>query len=352
MVALLEKTDGSEGFYQIVDFINASHIRFALSKNPTIYDSHIKQFWQTATVNTLDNGEQEITTIVDGHVKTITIAYVRKYLKLADAGGLSSLPNTEIFDQLSLMGTFVSTASTQRHTDTTTETLMEIKKSAAKTKELAQKLHKEKQARFNAEQEAEFDAELQAGEKCSEEDLPMKLVDLFNQRKKFFAQQRAEAKRNKPMTPAQQKEYMSNYIKNQELEIQKLKRAGQEVLEEPAKRKKIGEALEEVYVEALQVKYTIIDREVYTKESRKYWKIIRAGNYKEAYQDFADILKKFDRDDLMMVILYGSFKEKDYPLSKALMMLMLVAKLSLEQSSEMANELLRKIFTLANSLRQ
>ncbi|GJW48614.1 hypothetical protein Tco_0080260 [Tanacetum coccineum] len=57
MVALLEKLDGSEGFHLIVDFLNASHIRFALSKNPTIYDSHIKQFWQTATVNTLNNGE-------------------------------------------------------------------------------------------------------------------------------------------------------------------------------------------------------------------------------------------------------------------------------------------------------
>ncbi|GKD52768.1 hypothetical protein Tco_1281744, partial [Tanacetum coccineum] len=104
MVALLEKTDRSEGFHQIVDFLNASHIRFALSKNPTIYDSHIKQFWQTATVNTLDNGEQEITVTVDGHVKIVTIATVKKYLQLEDVGGLSSLPNTEIFNQLSLMG--------------------------------------------------------------------------------------------------------------------------------------------------------------------------------------------------------------------------------------------------------
>ncbi|GJV61455.1 hypothetical protein Tco_1467555 [Tanacetum coccineum] len=65
MVALLEKTDGSEGFHPIVDFLNASHIKFVLSENPTIYDSHIKQFWQTATVNTLDNGEQEITAKVN-----------------------------------------------------------------------------------------------------------------------------------------------------------------------------------------------------------------------------------------------------------------------------------------------
>ncbi|GJV45421.1 hypothetical protein Tco_1429957 [Tanacetum coccineum] len=89
--------------------------------------------------------------------------------------------------------------------------------------------------------------QLQAGEKYSEKDLPMKLVELVNQRKKLFAQQRAEAKRNKPMTLAQQKAYMSTYIKNQEgvqsfmpvnseLEVQRLKRAGQEVFEETAKR--------------------------------------------------------------------------------------------------------------------
>ncbi|GJU73798.1 hypothetical protein Tco_1265203 [Tanacetum coccineum] len=48
----------------------------------------------------------------------------------------------------------------------------------------------------------DFVQQLQAGEKCSEEDLPMKLVKLVNQRKKFFARQREEAKRNKPMTPA------------------------------------------------------------------------------------------------------------------------------------------------------
>ncbi|GKB08949.1 hypothetical protein Tco_0837261 [Tanacetum coccineum] len=97
--------------------------------------------------------------------------------------------------------------------------------------ELAQKLHEEEQARFNAKQEAKVAADedlvqqLQAGEKYSEEDLPRKLVELVNQRKKFYSQQRAEAKRNKPMTPAQQKAYMSTYIKNKEgdYSIKKLK---------------------------------------------------------------------------------------------------------------------------------
>ncbi|GKE04511.1 hypothetical protein Tco_1396529 [Tanacetum coccineum] len=40
------------------------------------------------------------------------------------------------------------------------------------------------------------------------------LVDLINQRKKYFATQKAEAKRNKPMTQAQQRNYMINYIKH------------------------------------------------------------------------------------------------------------------------------------------
>ncbi|GJX41638.1 retrovirus-related pol polyprotein from transposon TNT 1-94, partial [Tanacetum coccineum] len=353
LVALLKKIDGSEGFHQIVDFLNASHIRFSLSENPTIYDSHIKQFWQTATVNTLDNGEQEITATVDGHVKIVTIASVRKYLKLADAGGLSSLPNIEIFNQLSLMGllsshkrtyitptftqklfsnmrkatkgyygeetplfptmlaidqpgqgegsaisagsqhtpllapstktysdtraqspvtepyatafkklinrvksledelkfqkskskrrrltlvtsedeedlgkygqnletregfgdgqefsivaqvsiasTFVSTTRPQRNADTTAddlilaETLMKIRKSATKDK-----VHQAAQG-FT---DVEWDDVL--ARVAADEDF------------KFFAQQRAEAKRNKPMTPAQQKDYMSNYIKNKE----------------------------------------------------------------------------------------------------------------------------------------
>ncbi|GJS02891.1 hypothetical protein Tco_0319399 [Tanacetum coccineum] len=66
--------------------------------------------------------------------------------------------------------------------------------------------------------------------------------------------------------------------------------------------------VEEVYIEALQVKYPIIDWEVYTKESRKYWKIIRVGNHTEAYQFFKDMLKIFDKDDLVM--LWNLVKER------------------------------------------
>ncbi|GJW19170.1 hypothetical protein Tco_0026606 [Tanacetum coccineum] len=72
MVAYLKKPTGSEGFQEIVDFLNDSYIRYALTKNSTIYVSLIEKFWQTATVRTVDNGEQEITATVDGKEFTIT----------------------------------------------------------------------------------------------------------------------------------------------------------------------------------------------------------------------------------------------------------------------------------------
>ncbi|GKA45936.1 hypothetical protein Tco_0738732 [Tanacetum coccineum] len=74
MVAYLKKPEGSEVFHQIVDFLNASHIRYALTENPTIYVSLIKQFWETATAITLDNGEIELPTTIDGKVKIVTEA--------------------------------------------------------------------------------------------------------------------------------------------------------------------------------------------------------------------------------------------------------------------------------------
>ncbi|GKB30042.1 hypothetical protein Tco_0869443 [Tanacetum coccineum] len=104
MVAYLLKPEGSEDFQQIVDFLNTSHIKFAFTKNPTIYTSLIQQFWQTASTSTLEDREVEITATIDGQLKTITEASLRRHLKLEDADGISLLPNTEIFEQFALIG--------------------------------------------------------------------------------------------------------------------------------------------------------------------------------------------------------------------------------------------------------
>ncbi|GKB94603.1 hypothetical protein Tco_0980740 [Tanacetum coccineum] len=94
MVAYLQKSEGSEGFHQIIDFLNASHIQYALTENPTIYVSFIKQFWRTATAGTSANGEVELTATIDGQVKTITEASLRRHLKLED----NDRKPTQVFD--------------------------------------------------------------------------------------------------------------------------------------------------------------------------------------------------------------------------------------------------------------
>ncbi|GJT21878.1 retrovirus-related pol polyprotein from transposon TNT 1-94 [Tanacetum coccineum] len=53
------------------------------------------------------------------------------------------------------------------------------------------------------------------GKDLPEQDFAKRMVDMMNQRKKYFAEERAKAKRNKPMTQSQLRIYMSNYLKNQ-----------------------------------------------------------------------------------------------------------------------------------------
>ncbi|GKB31606.1 hypothetical protein Tco_0871007 [Tanacetum coccineum] len=97
-VGFLKKPEESAGFAEIVDFLKGSHIRYALTHNPTIHDSLVKQFWQTATALTLANGTLELRATIDTLEYTIIEASVRSKLQLADASGISMLPNTEIFD--------------------------------------------------------------------------------------------------------------------------------------------------------------------------------------------------------------------------------------------------------------
>ncbi|GJV77768.1 hypothetical protein Tco_1509352 [Tanacetum coccineum] len=103
MVAFLDKPTESDGFEQIVDFLNAHSIKYALMVNPTIYTSCIEQFWTTAKVKTV-NEEVQIQALVDKKKVIVTETSVRSDLQLEDAEGTECLPNTTIFEQLTLMG--------------------------------------------------------------------------------------------------------------------------------------------------------------------------------------------------------------------------------------------------------
>ncbi|GJT99374.1 hypothetical protein Tco_1109713 [Tanacetum coccineum] len=63
-----------------------------------------KRIERTTTTRTNANGEVELTATIDGQEKTLTEASLRRHLKLEDNGGVTTLPNSEIFEQLVLMG--------------------------------------------------------------------------------------------------------------------------------------------------------------------------------------------------------------------------------------------------------
>ncbi|GJQ93730.1 hypothetical protein Tco_0004869 [Tanacetum coccineum] len=91
-----------------------------------------------------------------------------------------------------------------------------------------------------------------------------------------------------------------------------------------------------INIEALQTMYPLIDWEIYTEDSRVYWKIIRVVHHVSTEKGL----------HMFMLV------EKDYPLTRGLPMLMLVSKLQVDQHSELADELLRKIFEIANRPRK
>ncbi|GJT53116.1 hypothetical protein Tco_0988170 [Tanacetum coccineum] len=84
--------------------LNTASIKYALTESTTIYVSLIEQFWQTASASTLENGDMEITALIDGKVKVVSEASIRRHLKLEDSDGISTLPTLEIFEQLALIG--------------------------------------------------------------------------------------------------------------------------------------------------------------------------------------------------------------------------------------------------------
>ncbi|GJY84792.1 hypothetical protein Tco_0498818 [Tanacetum coccineum] len=102
MVAFLSKPIESDGFEQIVDFLNAHPIRYALTIYPTIYISCIEQFWSTFIAKTI-NGEEQLHALLDGKKIIITESSIRRDLQLADEEGVDCLPNSTIFEQLTLM---------------------------------------------------------------------------------------------------------------------------------------------------------------------------------------------------------------------------------------------------------
>ncbi|GJR11381.1 hypothetical protein Tco_0794033 [Tanacetum coccineum] len=99
VVAFLEKPAESDGFAEIIDFLKASSIHYALTVNPIIYTSCIQQFWATANVKMV-NGVRQLQALIDKKNMIITESSIRSDLHLEDAKGTDCFPTTTIFEEL------------------------------------------------------------------------------------------------------------------------------------------------------------------------------------------------------------------------------------------------------------
>nr|GEV24746.1 hypothetical protein [Tanacetum cinerariifolium] len=176
--------------------------------------------------------------------------------------------------------------------------------------------------------------------------------------------------------------------------------------------------VEDVYVQALQVKHPIIDWKVHSEGERTYWQIMRLGGSTACYQFFVDLLRQLDREDLNQLwalvkeyltirpasndkemelwvelkrmyepdpedqlwtltqnYMYAPVEcklydlsgvhhvtakdkeifmlvEKDYPLRRGLALVMISYRLQVENHSQMAEDLIKKIYNIANTPRK
>nr|GEU73311.1 hypothetical protein [Tanacetum cinerariifolium] len=103
MVAILEKSDAAQGFEQIIDFLSGSYIHYALTVNPHVYISCIKQFWNTAVVKR-SGDVTRLQALVNKKRIMITREVVHEILQLNDSEDVICLLNDEIFAGLARMG--------------------------------------------------------------------------------------------------------------------------------------------------------------------------------------------------------------------------------------------------------
>ncbi|GJZ19014.1 putative ribonuclease H-like domain-containing protein [Tanacetum coccineum] len=80
----LEKPEESNGFAEIIDFLKASSVHYALTVNPVIYTSCIEQFWSTGKVQTV-NGVRQLQALIDKKRVIVSESCIRRDLYLDDA---------------------------------------------------------------------------------------------------------------------------------------------------------------------------------------------------------------------------------------------------------------------------
>ncbi|GJU87259.1 putative ribonuclease H-like domain-containing protein [Tanacetum coccineum] len=165
------------------------------------------------------------------------------------------------------------------------------------------------------------------GKDVHEQDFVKRMVDMVNQRKKHFAEERAKAKRNKPMTQSQLRIYMSNYLKNQGTwKLSQLKNLSfEEIKKEFDKLVQRIDTLVPMDFEATKAKLKRYGEELQTKTSKKLKiddKVVPTIGEKVAEVKEEEPVKRTGKRKKKK-----ARKDRKYPLSKDACQVMLKMKL-------------------------
>nr|GEZ57513.1 hypothetical protein [Tanacetum cinerariifolium]GEZ57514.1 hypothetical protein [Tanacetum cinerariifolium] len=308
MVAYLTKSDASEWFNQILYFLNGSSIKYALTVNPKIYVSCIKQF-QTTVVVKKANDIIRLQALVDKKKVVVTKATIREALYLDNEEGVECLPNEEIFTELARMGyekpskklTFYKAFFLRQwkrvehlEFDKVAQAL-DITKLKRRVKKLEKRNKTKEQARKNMM-------------------VYLKNVDGFKM--DYFKGMSYD-----DIRPIFKAKFNSNVafllkIKEQieEDENKALKRLNETPVERATKKQKLDEEVEElkrhlqivpnedddVYTEATSLarKVPFVDYQIIEMNNKPYYKILRADDTHQLYVSFLTLLRNVDIEDL------------------------------------------------------
>ncbi|GJR29016.1 hypothetical protein Tco_1105248 [Tanacetum coccineum] len=165
-------------------------------------------------------------------------------------------------------------------------------------------------ARVKANEELAQRLQAEERNKYSEVGQAKMLVDLINQRKKYFTAQKAKAKRNKPLTQAQHMNYMTNYIKHM----------GSHTLQQL--RGYSFDEIKELFETAMKRVNTFVPKETEVREEE----------HQKAELDHEGSKRQKTNEASRSV--QEQFDEEEKELSKGILMLMLVNKLINDSESD------------------
>nr|GEX89830.1 hypothetical protein [Tanacetum cinerariifolium] len=317
MVAFLSKSDASADFDQIVDFFNAQVIQYALMVNPTIYVSCIKQFWATASIkkaNDVVNAKRtawnEFSCSMASAV--ICLATVQPQPQAAEEENDIELEQDKIAQALEILKLKRRVKKLEKKSRSQSSGLKRLRKVGGKIKAIDAN---EDITLVDVETQVDMDSEFSrrknndsAAKEVSaaepvvfdDEEVTMTMAQTLIKMKA-----KKDVKEPTKKRVAEETLLQDSFKKLKAVEVSGSHSTQDTLTNDPKEMSKedVKNMLEiipvyEFKVEALQVKYPLIDWEIHSEGSKSYWKIIRVGGITKAYQSFEYMLKGFDREDL------------------------------------------------------